>query len=282
MVSKGYSVATLTRKLLVAFLNSVFAGRKTIVDLEYNKNEHPGETKQDGAAIFDLTCTGNDGERFILEVQRGNQTNFKQRVIFYTSVLAAAQAPKGGRSGWAYELPDIYLIALLEDFSVDVSNGRYVQDICLSNRDTGQVFYDGLGYIFLELVNFAKTEDELESVLDKWLYVLKHISRMDKMPLFLRKTIFEKVFSIAEYSNMTKEDKVMYDSALKRKWDNQSVLEYAIMKASEKASEKTREEERTIAEAEKRNTAIKIKLLGVPLATIAEGLGFSIEELEQL
>lgn len=102
------------------------------------------------------------------------------------------------------------------------------------------------------------------------------------MPLFLRKTIFEKVFSIAEYSNMTKEEKVMYDSALKRKWDNQSVLEYAITKASEKADEKARQEERAKAEAEKRNTVIKLKLLGVPLATIAEGLGFSIEELEQL
>ncbi|MBC7553233.1 MAG: PD-(D/E)XK nuclease family transposase, partial [Taibaiella sp.] len=216
------------KDLLIDLLNSVLSGRKHIVSLEYNKNEHTADSNEEGSAIFDLSCTGEDGEKFIIEVQRGRQGNFKQRAIFYTSVLAAAQAPKGNRKGWAYQLPEIYFIALLEDFSVDAnSDGRYVQDICLANRNTGTVFYEGLSYIFLELVNFAMREDELKSDLDKWLYVLKNISRMDKMPLFTRKTIFEKVFSIAEYVNMSKEEKTMYNSALKRKWDNQNVLDYA-------------------------------------------------------
>lgn len=50
------------KDLLIDFLNGVFRGRKHIVDLVYNKNEHPGETVNEGGAIFDLTCTGNDGE----------------------------------------------------------------------------------------------------------------------------------------------------------------------------------------------------------------------------
>lgn len=49
------------KDLLIALLNSIFRGRKNIVDLTYNKNEHHGETKDEGAAIFDLTCTGDDG-----------------------------------------------------------------------------------------------------------------------------------------------------------------------------------------------------------------------------
>lgn len=75
------------KDLLIDFLNGVFRGRKHIADLVYNKNEHPGETVNEGGAIFDLTCTGNDGEQFIIEVQRGKQGNFKQRAIFYTSRL---------------------------------------------------------------------------------------------------------------------------------------------------------------------------------------------------
>lgn len=284
---------------LIAFLNSVFGGRKTIVNLEYNKNEHPGDVQQEGVAIFDLSCTGNKGERFIIEVQRGRLGNFKQRAVYYTSVLAAAQAPKGSRAAWGYNLPEIYFVALLEDFPIDGNNGRYIQDICLANRDTGQVFYDGLGYIFLELVNFAKQEDELESDLDKWLYVLKHMSRMDKLPLFLRKTIFERVFSIAEYSNMTKEEKDMYNTALKYKWDNQNVLDYAVKTAreeeraiaakiiqkAEKEKQKAEKEKQKIvlkAAAEKSENARKLKQLGVPVSDIAKGLGLSLEEVEQL
>lgn len=82
------------KDLLIDFLNGVFRGRKHIVDLVYNKNEHPGETVNEGGAIFDLTCTGNDGEQFISEVQRGKQGNFKQRAIFYTSRLINEQAPR--------------------------------------------------------------------------------------------------------------------------------------------------------------------------------------------
>jgi hypothetical protein len=49
--------------------------------------------------------------------------------------------------------------------------------------------------------NFVKTGIELETDLDKWLYVLKNMSQMDKIPVYLRKPIFEKLFSIAEYTN---------------------------------------------------------------------------------
>jgi len=52
------------KDLLIAFLNEVFRGRKVIVDLTYDKNEYPGDLKDEGAAIFDLHCTGAEGESF--------------------------------------------------------------------------------------------------------------------------------------------------------------------------------------------------------------------------
>ena len=230
------------KDLLIDFLNGVFRGRKHIADLVYNKNEHPGETVNEGGAIFDLTCTGNDGEQFIIEVQRGKQGNFKQRAIFYTSRLVTEQAPKGKRSEWAYNVKEVYLIALLEDFSLDniESDGGFLHDICLSNRETGKVFYEGLGYIFIELIKFVKTEAELDTDHDKWLYVLKNMSRMNKIPVYLRKPIFEKLFNIAEYSNLTQEEKTMYDTSVKRKWDNKAVLDYAVNEAVKEATKEAR------------------------------------------
>ena len=86
------------KDLLISFLNEVFRGRKHIVDLVYNKNEHPGDLKDEGAAIFDLLCTGDKGEQFLIEVQRGKQGYFKERALFYTSRLISGLAPKGNRS----------------------------------------------------------------------------------------------------------------------------------------------------------------------------------------
>jgi conserved hypothetical protein (putative transposase or invertase) len=264
------------KDLLIDFLNGVFRGRKHIVDLVYNKNEHPGETVNEGGAIFDLTCTGNDGEQFIIEVQRGKQGNFKQRAIFYTSRLVSEQAPKGKRSEWAYDVKEVYLIALLEDFSLDVGNDpAFLHDICLSNRETGKVFYEGLGYIFIELTKFVKTEAELDNDLDKWLYVLKNMSSMDKIPVYLRKPIFEKLFNIAEYSNLTKEEKTMYDTSLKRKWDNKAVLDYAV---NEAVKEATKEAEHNKAV----DIAREMKQDGIPIEQIAKFTKLSVQEIEKI
>src|SRR5690606_14788515 len=135
------------KDLLIDFLNGVFRGRKHIADLVYNKNEHPGETVNEGGAIFDLTCTGNDGEQFIIEVQPGNQGTFKRVAIFYTIRLINEQDAKGKRSQWAYNVKEVYLIALLEDLSLAAvgSDRGLLHDICLSTRETGKVFYEELG-----------------------------------------------------------------------------------------------------------------------------------------
>ena len=252
------------KDLLIAFLNEVFRGRKHIVDLVYNKNEHPGDIKGEGAAIFDLLCTGEKGEQFIIEVQRGRQGFFKERALFYTSRLISDQAPKGNRSAWAYNIAEVYLIALLEDFTLEDSPAdAYLHDICLCNRDTGEIFYDKLGYTYIELSKFVKADTELETDLDRWLHVLKNMSRMDKIPVYLRKPIFEKLFSIAEYTNLTKEEKTMYDQNLKRKWDNQNVLDYAVNEAVKEAREE--EQVKVI-----KNLIVQLGLSDEQTASIAE------------
>jgi predicted transposase/invertase (TIGR01784 family) len=276
------------KDLLIAFLNEVFRGRKQIIDLVYNKNEHPGDLKNEGSAIFDLLCTGTNRDQFIIEVQRGRQGNFKERALFYTSRLISDQAPKGKRSNWAYNLTEVYLIALLEDFTLEISPQKeYLHDIYPCNRDTGEIFYDKLGYTYIELRNFVKTGAELITDLDKWLYVLKNMSQFDKIPAYLRKPIFEKLFSIAEYTNLTKEEKTMYDSSLKYKWDNENVLNYALKegmeKGMEKGLEKGMEKGMEIGEHKKAmEVAREFKKMGIRIEDIAKGTGLSVEEIEKL
>ena len=224
------------KDLLIAFLNELFQGRKVIEEIYYNKNEHVGDTEEMGGVIFDLTCTADNGEKFIIEVQRSSQLNFKRRMLYYGSKLIADQAPKGSRKKWGYKISEIYVIALMDGFPMPDGERttKYFHDICLCDRETGKVFYGHLGFFYIELINFTKEEPELRSGLDSWLFVLKNMSTLNKIPLYLRKPIFEKLFNIAEYSKLNKEEKIMYDTSLKRKWDNEAVLEYARNEGMEK------------------------------------------------
>jgi len=257
------------KDLLIAFINELFKGRKTVLDLSYDKNEHVGDTDELGSVILDLTCTASNGGRFIIEVQRSSQFNFKRRMLYYGSKLIADQAPKGSRKSWAYHISEVYVIALLDGFPMPGSErtNQYLHDICLCDRDTGKVFYDHLEFLYIELINFTKEESALQSDLDGWLFVLKNMSRLDKIPLYFRKPVFEKLFNIAEYSKLNKKEKTMYDTNLKRKWDNQSALDYARHEGMEKGMEKGKMEGK--AEVV-RNLITKLGLSNEQAADVAE------------
>ncbi len=94
------------KDILIAFLNAVFQGRKKIVDLSYKSTEKFGDHKKTGKAVFDLLCKGEQGEQFIIEVQRADQINFHKRAKYYTSRLISEQAPKGKSAEWNYAVTE--------------------------------------------------------------------------------------------------------------------------------------------------------------------------------
>jgi predicted transposase/invertase (TIGR01784 family) len=223
------------KDLLIAFLNELFRNRKEIIDLTYNKNEHSGPQGDFRKAVYDLTCTGKGGEQFIIEVQRIHQPYFKDRALFYTSRLINGQAPKGKE--WDYSLKEVYFIGLM-DFSFEgTSRQKFLHRIHLSEENTREVFYKKLGFIFIEITKFNKSEKMLKSDLDRWMYVLKNMSRLEKIPVILRKRIFEKLFHIAAVSNLTKEDYMNYEKDLMNYWDQYAILKAAEEKGIEKGVE---------------------------------------------
>ncbi|WP_437920404.1 Rpn family recombination-promoting nuclease/putative transposase [Sphingobacterium sp. LRF_L2] len=279
------------KDLLIALLNGFFRGRKNIVDLVYVRNEHVGDGVEIGTVIFDLMCTTADGAKFVIEVQRTAQVNLKRRMLYYGSKIIADQAPKGNRKAWNYEVTEVYVIVLMDGFVLpDAEESQAVMhDICLCNRETGEVFYEDLGFIYVQLRNFTKAEHELESDLDRWLYVLRDLSKLDKLPIFLRKSIFEKLFEIAEYCKLNKEERTMYDVSLKRKWDQEAARQYQeqeqkkrLEEGFEQGLEQGRFEERAKAEAEKKSAALKMLASGFAVEVVADMLGLSIEDIEKL
>jgi hypothetical protein len=51
------------------------------------------------------------------------------------------------------------------------------------------------------------------------------MANLKKIPVILNKRIFEKLFTIAEVSKLTKEEYMQYEKSLMAKWD-----EYAVLK----------------------------------------------------
>ena len=75
----------------------------------------------------------------------------------------------------------------------------------LTDQETHRFFYDKIIFIYLEMPKFNKMLDELETRFDKWLYVIRNLSRLEWMPDKLRERIFEKLFEVTEISRFTRE-----------------------------------------------------------------------------
>ena len=85
----------------------------------------------------------------------------------------------------------------------------------LTDQETHRIFHDKITFIYLEMPKFNKTLYELETRLDKWLYVIRNLSRLEWMPDKLRERIFEKLFEVAEISRFMREQATSYEDSLK-------------------------------------------------------------------
>jgi flagellar biosynthesis/type III secretory pathway protein FliH len=68
------------------------------------------------------------------------------------------------------------------------------------------------------------------------------MGKLKKIPVFLHKKIFQKLFQIAEVANLKKEEYMAYEKNLMDKWTEYSVLKTAEDRGLERGLERGREE----------------------------------------
>ena len=216
------------KDLLLDFLNELLKEEQgQITELTYLKNENLSTTELNRKAIFDLYCTNERGEKFIVELQKTKQKFFKDRTVYYSTFPIRDQAIIG--SEWDFELKKVYTIAIL-DFVFDEDENqpeklRY--DVKLTDIQTKKVFYDKLTFIYLEMPKFNKTAEELDTKFDKWLYVLKNLHRLDRIPEKFKENIFLKLFETAEIAKFSQQEYQEYEDSLKYYRDIKNSLDTA-------------------------------------------------------
>jgi predicted transposase/invertase (TIGR01784 family) len=71
---------------------------------------------------------------------------------------------------------------------------------------------------------FDKSEEELETDIDKWCYALKNLPNLRKRPKALSDKIFAKLFREAEIARFTEEERMSYEESLKRSRDYRNTI----------------------------------------------------------
>jgi len=201
----------ISKDLLISFLNEILPDQK-IATLTYKKTENLGATDLDRKVIYDLYCENGKGEKFIVELQKAKQSFFKDRTLFYATFPIQEQGQKGD---WDYQLKAVYTVAIL-DFCFEDEHKKDVKvTVKLMESEKKTVFYDKLTFLYLQMPNFNKKEEELVSMEDKWLFVLKNLNKLAERPAKLQEKVFEKIFKLAEVAKFTSEERTAYNDSLK-------------------------------------------------------------------
>ena len=283
------------KDILIEFLKVIFPEHE-IEDITYIPAEQLGIMEDDRKAVFDVICRTKEGKDFLVEMQYAPQEHFFERALYYTSFPIMKQGKKaqrdeetGIRNEWNYELDGVYFLGVL--------NFRYEDDDLIEHRYllreamTGKTMTDKLKFVFIEVEKFSKGVDELTTDFDKWLYILKNLSKLLERPAALRDKIFSRLFDVAEYASLDNIDKQNYVKAMTTARDTHNQIEYAkktgleedLVKGFEKGRAEGLEEglEKGREDA-KQLIAINFLKLGTPCEVVAKATGLSLEEVTKI
>lgn len=256
----------MNKDLLISFLNALFHDEQIIKDVKYLNSEKLGEGLRDRRAIFDVYCENEKGEKFIVEMQKAEQDYFKDRSIYYSTFPIREQAPRGD---WDFQLKAVYTVGILNFVFPDdeYDESCYHHEVKLMDTADKHVFFDKLTFIYLEMPKFNKNEDQLETMFDKWMFVLRNLSSLLKRPAALQERIFEKLFRQAEIAKFTPQELHEYEESVKIYRDLKNTIDTAERKGRRKESVEI---------------AKNFKAMGLSNEQIAKGTGLSPEEIEKL
>jgi predicted transposase/invertase (TIGR01784 family) len=247
-------------EILISFLNAVLKleDNKQIVWVEIlNPYQLPRMTGSK-TTILDVRAKDQAGNFYIVEMQVTDRAGLDKRIVYYGAKSYAAQLDAGENY---YQLKPVIFIGIL-DFEY-LQSLHYLSRHLILDAHTQEHKLKDLEFTFIELPKFDKTESQLQTLTEKWIYFIKNAVDLDLIPASVN----------------DKGLKTAYEEADRHTWTKEELEEYEYARMRE-ADEITRE----MLVIENRNFEIAKNLidLGLDNTSISRATNLTIEQVESL
>jgi predicted transposase/invertase (TIGR01784 family) len=261
------------KEILISFLNSAldFTNEKAIVDVTLNNPYQFPDIKELKETILDIKATDASGNKFIVEMQKKDLSNFAKRSLYYTSKAYVSQIDSGVD---VRNLEKVYYIAIL-NFNM-FENNNYISRHLIINQETQTQDLKDFEFTFIELKKFKVKLEDLISTIDKWIYFINNASSLELIPQEYKDIKeFQEAFKIASKFDWNKKELEHYDKVDLKKADDMDALETATNKGLKQGIEQG---------IEQRNLEIAKSLLkaNIEIETIKLTTGLTIQQIEKL
>lgn len=266
LTDKGFKIIfgqEISKPLLIDFLNVLLEGERCVEDISFMDKEMLPEMINGRTVIFDVLCREKDGTLFLVEMQNRQQSFFIERGIYYLCRTISRQGEKG--RGWKYDLCPVYGVYFLNFTMPGLTKFR--TNVILADEETGKLFSDKMKQIYLSLPLFTLSCEECVTDFQRWIYLLKYMDILDRMPFKAQKAVFDKLLDVADLNRLDPHERAQYDATLKAYRDWVNCVDFAVTNAEKKA---------------KQDVALNMKQRNIDTPTIIECTGLSAEEIESL
>ena len=263
-----------SKDLLVSFLNDLFEGEFHVKDVTFKDKEQLADAKDLRGCIYDVYCETDDGKHFIVEMQNSWTVNFVNRTLCYASKAITSQREKGKTKEKVllYALVPVYVVSFMNFAPRGGDEVRqFKTDVMLREKNSEEPFTDKLRFIYLNLTFFTKEPDDCVTDFEKWIYVLKHMETLERIPFETQKKIFKRLEDVADISSLKKEDMEKYEES-QNMVDNYNLGMYsAWLTGNEKGKLEGKIE-----------TAHNLLLMGMSVPQVMQATGLTHEQVEKL
>ena len=192
---------------------------------------------------------------------------------------------------WLYRMKRVYVVCFLDFELIKGYPEKYRWNVVRMDRDEHVQFGDALQEIYLEMPKFQLPLHRCETLAERFLYVLKNMEILNRMPEELNNQIFRKLKHIASMSRLSPDEMLAYQMSVM----NDVALLDSIRTGREEGHEEGRVEGEAIGlekgrkeglvegrQEEKRSIARNLKSMGLSVQQISQASGLTLEEIEQL
>lgn len=183
------------------------------------------ETRSDiRRVVFDVHCTSDTGEEFVIEMQNDSQEFFSDRIALYLSRAVSRQQTKGfidieddGEENqskpWDYHLKNIYGV-----FFMNFKDKKHPQPLShFALMETKEHYRDTdvFQYWKIQMPFYRRMrESDCKTNIDKWIFNLSNMQTMENQLSFRQDIpLFARLEKIAEYSALSPKQQMEYDDS---------------------------------------------------------------------
>ncbi len=191
-----------SKEILLSFLNCIlYQEQEVITDLVIINPHNLGTTYTLKDTFLDVKAKLKNNTTVLIEMQLLNRYAFNKRVIYNAAKTYANQLDVGEQ----YFLLEPVIALTIADFILFKNSLQIINSFVFKEETQNFNYQEEIKLVFVELPKFKNTIEELNTLVEKWLFFLKNAQDFtEKPPILEENNMLNKALEISNLATVSK------------------------------------------------------------------------------